>query len=648
MIRIKRRTMCIPKEEAYIGTVDDSNAESRIFQIERYTESQSDIGNLTFKLITINEKGKENPIYLTKAVDESHVFLTWTIIGSDIEASGTLLVQIKAFDEQGMVRWNSFIGSFYIEENLNMPDVSTEKLSDYELLLSKVTKAYGMLEGSIIESIDQSGEKLIITFADGTKKEFNIGGDISQEKISEAVNAYLTANPMEEKDPTVPDWAKSPKKPTYTASEVGALPDSTNIPSSPGDVGADPAGTAESKVSVHNTSVDAHNDIRLLIEGLTSRLNALADSDDTTLDQMSEIVAYIKSNKRLIDAITTGKVSTSDIVDNLTTNAANRPLSAAQGVVLKAMIDGIAIPSNTSDLTNDSGFVELDDSLTDNTKAAPAGIVGEIKGDIEQLKQNGTSAGSGVTVAQSNSLWAIIQKAAFTEVLTDEELNAFKSAWGIEESGSDGPTTPPTEEPEAPTLTSITVTWSSDSADVGTDPKTLISVVKANYSDGTSRTVTGYTVTPSALAEGANTVTVSYSGKTSTKTITGNAIVVPDEPTVSDNLIVLSECGSGTLKDGSSANGVDMLVTPYIKVDPTKLYYTNINKTLNDGTNIWNQKLELYTADQARIRTIQLNYNNDYGVITEIPNIKDDSAEYVRILFNVKNDNPYFGESGVV
>ena len=40
---------------------------------------------------------------------------------------------------------------------------------------------------------------------------------------------YLTS--YTESDPTVPDWAKAEKKPTYTASEVGALPDSTKIPS---------------------------------------------------------------------------------------------------------------------------------------------------------------------------------------------------------------------------------------------------------------------------------------------------------------------------------------------------------------------------------------------------------------------------------
>ena len=114
---------------------------------------------------------------------------------------------------------------------------------------------------------------------------------------------------------------------------------------------------AESKVSAHNTATDSHNDIRILIDGLRTRLNALADSDDTTLDQMSEVVAYIKSNKSLIDAITTSKVSVSDIIDNLTTNISNKPLSAAQGVALKALIDAIVMPTKLSELENDSGYM---------------------------------------------------------------------------------------------------------------------------------------------------------------------------------------------------------------------------------------------------------------------------------------------------
>ena len=52
----------------------------------------------------------------------------------------------------------------------------------------------------------------------------------------------LTANDVgaiaDETDPTVPDWAKQPTKPSYTAEEVGALPTSTVIPTVPDNVSA--------------------------------------------------------------------------------------------------------------------------------------------------------------------------------------------------------------------------------------------------------------------------------------------------------------------------------------------------------------------------------------------------------------------------
>lgn len=106
--------------------------------------------------------------------------------------------------------------------------------------------------------------------------------------------------------------------------------------------------------------------MRLLIKDITDRLNALADSDDTTLDQMSEIVAYIKNNKSLIDNITTSKVSIADIINNLTTNVIDKPLSAAQGVALKALIDAITVPTALSQLSADAAHR----TVTDEEKAA--------------------------------------------------------------------------------------------------------------------------------------------------------------------------------------------------------------------------------------------------------------------------------------
>lgn len=136
--------MYIPKDEAYIGTVNDSNSESRVFVIGR-EEGTPDLSALTFKLILRDENDNPNEAYLEKAVSENEIHLTWGILPSDVGTSGTLLAQIKAFDEQGEVRWNSFTGAFYVEQNLKEPDMSGN-LSDYEALQKKVENALDEVE----------------------------------------------------------------------------------------------------------------------------------------------------------------------------------------------------------------------------------------------------------------------------------------------------------------------------------------------------------------------------------------------------------------------------------------------------------------------------------------------------------------------
>lgn len=117
-------------------------------------------------------------------------------------------------------------------------------------------------------------------------------------------------------------------------------------------------------VSAHNTASDTHTDIRDLILGLTTRLNTLVDSDDTTLDQMSEIIAYIKSNKSLIESITTSKVSVSDIVDNLTTNESAKVLSAAQGVSIKSLLDALQTEMSTVKKSVSDGKTSVANAIT--------------------------------------------------------------------------------------------------------------------------------------------------------------------------------------------------------------------------------------------------------------------------------------------
>ena len=308
-----------------------------------------------------------------------------------------------------------------------------EVAQEYNTTLATLPVLEGLETGEAVAQAHPDVIEAILKRLDTLEQE---GGGVSTEAIAAAVEAYIQEHgvQVEEVDPTVPDWAKQPSKPTYTAGEVGARPDTwtpsasdvgarpdTWMPSA-ADVGADAAGTASGAVAAHNTSGAAHADLRALIEGLTSRLNALADSDDKTLDQLSEIVAYIKSNRTLIDAVTTGKVSVSDIVDNLTTNSAGKVLSAAQGVALKGLIDAIVIPDklpNPQPLTiNGQSYdgsaavevnveaggggstVELDTTLTQSGKAADAKAVGDKLSALNEAKANNSDLAS---VAKSGS-----------------------------------------------------------------------------------------------------------------------------------------------------------------------------------------------------------------------------------------------------
>ena len=92
-------------------------------------------------------------------------------------------------------------------------------------LSEKITRPQSAKIGQVI-AVKEVG-------TDGKPTDFeakDMTGGASTEEIKEAVGAYMQEHPFEETDPTVPDWAKQPEKPTYTAEDVGALPDNTKIP----------------------------------------------------------------------------------------------------------------------------------------------------------------------------------------------------------------------------------------------------------------------------------------------------------------------------------------------------------------------------------------------------------------------------------
>ena len=88
---------------------------------------------------------------------------------------------------------------------------------------------------------------------------------------------------------------------------------------------------------------EAGNDLSKLYS-LIQGIQTVINSDDLTLDTVQEIVEYIKSNKSLIDGVTTNKVDKTSIYNALDSIDATQVLAAPQG---KALSDAITAEAST-------------------------------------------------------------------------------------------------------------------------------------------------------------------------------------------------------------------------------------------------------------------------------------------------------------
>lgn len=138
--------------------------------------------------------------------------------------------------------------------------------------------------------------------------DYALKSDIPTDYLTEIPNEYITETKLNakgyltnfiEEDPTVPDWAKQPNKPDYTASEVGA----------------DAEGTASAVVNDHNENEGAHSDIRQLI----SNLSTSYDESIIGLSVDGQTVTYIKGDGSVHTIITQDTDTTYSIGTDETT-----------------------------------------------------------------------------------------------------------------------------------------------------------------------------------------------------------------------------------------------------------------------------------------------------------------------------------------
>ena len=139
-------------------------------------------------------------------------------------------------------------------------------------------------------------------------------------------------------------------------------------------------------ITAHNTSPDAHTDIRDLLTALTTRLNALADSGDVTLDQLNEITQALQKNDTTLGTEDISSVGDGTVRGAI--HALNADLEDVVPTTVQAYVD-----THKADLRGATG------------PQGPKGDTGDIgpqgpKGDIGAAGPQGPKGDTGATGPQ--------------------------------------------------------------------------------------------------------------------------------------------------------------------------------------------------------------------------------------------------------
>lgn len=196
------RKITIPKSEQLFGVYGEGNIERKHFKCPKIVGDNVDLSDCYIFVNYYTAKGLPGK-YTVKDVnvDGENITFSWElkqhIFDANEDTSIYFAVEAKNKDKVEVFRTSPATGK--AKETI---DTDTEIEDTYaDVILDLISRV------------------------DTLEKE-----PISEEQIEKSVKSYLEKNPIEETDPTVPEWAKAEEKPTYTASEVGALPDTTEIP----------------------------------------------------------------------------------------------------------------------------------------------------------------------------------------------------------------------------------------------------------------------------------------------------------------------------------------------------------------------------------------------------------------------------------
>ena len=228
---------------------------------------------------------------------------------------------------------------------------------------------------------------------------------------------------------------------------------------------------------------------------------------------------------------------------------------------------------------------------------------------------------TGIPSGNTNNIKQIRNYIRDRLVFTDEEFNNMGNE--VEEPS----------EPTEKTLTSINATYNGEDVTVGTELTDLVGniVVKANYSDGTSQTVTGYELSGS-IVEGSNTITVTYQGLTTTFTVVGFVELVDDG--IDYTLNPLENVATYTNSTYDGKTGAVKEVTNEFRTDKFTLQNGMYSLSIKDGTYpaifIWDENDNFIESIEVVSTSLLKNFtplpNYKYALKVYNPTVKDDTT----------------------
>lgn len=155
MIIIKNKKLLIPEDERYIGTTADSNSEVLTFRIDRYTQTEMDLSTFTVKAdIYRYETEETDRADLEMEVQDNYILLYLYITSGMVAYPGTILIDIKAFNDDGTVKWSSYKGAFYVEDPFVTPPATRENLTELEQLEARINRAIATANERAIEAAE--------------------------------------------------------------------------------------------------------------------------------------------------------------------------------------------------------------------------------------------------------------------------------------------------------------------------------------------------------------------------------------------------------------------------------------------------------------------------------------------------------------